>query len=302
MPTRHKDLFLISTTDFFYPLVDDPYIQGKIACANVLSDLYAMGVVNCDNMLMILGVSEGMKQPEKDITTSQMIAGFNDLAHEAGTSVTGGQTVKNPWPIIGGVAFSLCSTSEFIRPVSAIAGDVIVLTKALGTNVVTNVHKWLEVPDQWKRVSHVISEEDVKRGYQLGMQSMEHLNRAAAQLMLKYSAHAATDITGFGILGHARNLAGNQEADVSFEIHTLPMYRGCVACDQVWAPFKLVKGTSPETSGGLFICLPEAAAQAFCDELRAVDGLKHGGPWVVGRVVAGNKTAAIVDQVKIVEV
>lgn len=233
VPTRHKGLFLISTTDFFYPLVEDPYIQGKIACANVLSDLYAFGVVDCDNMLMILGVSEGMQQAEKDVVTSQMIAGFNDLAHEAGTSVTGGQTVKNPWPIIGGVAFSLCSEAEFIRPVHAVAGDVLVLTKPLGTNVVTNVHQWLEHADRWSRVANITTEEEVKRGYEMGMQSMSHLNRNAARYMLTYGAHAATDVTGFGILGHAVNLAGNQNADVSFEIHTLPLIRGALACDKV---------------------------------------------------------------------
>lgn len=114
LPTRHKGLRLVQTTDFFYPLVDDPYLQGKIACANVLSDLYAMGVTDCDNMLMLLGVSVDMTAKEREIVTSLMIKGFNDLAKEAGTSVNGGQTVLNPWYIIGGVATSIASLSEFI--------------------------------------------------------------------------------------------------------------------------------------------------------------------------------------------
>lgn len=114
LPTRHKGLSLVQTTDFFYPLVEDPYMQGKIACANVLSDLYAMGVSDCDNMLMLLGVSTDMTAKEREVVTTLMIKGFNDLAKEAGTSVNGGQSVLNPWFIIGGVATSVVSSSEFI--------------------------------------------------------------------------------------------------------------------------------------------------------------------------------------------
>lgn len=114
LPTRHKGLSLVQTTDFFYPLVEDPYMQGKIACANVLSDLYAMGVSDCDNMLMLLGVSTDMTAKEREVVTTLMIKGFDDLAKEAGTSVNGGQTVLNPWYIVGGVATSVVSSSEFI--------------------------------------------------------------------------------------------------------------------------------------------------------------------------------------------
>jgi selenide, water dikinase len=91
--SRHGDLFLISTTDFFYPLVDDPYIQGQIGCANVLSDLYAMGVTECDNMLMLVAASTQMEEELRLAVTRRMIQGFNDLASTANAEVTGGQTV-----------------------------------------------------------------------------------------------------------------------------------------------------------------------------------------------------------------
>ena len=81
---------LISTTDFFYPLVDDPYMQGRIACCNVLSDLYAMGVSRVDHMLMILSVSLQMDESEREIITKEMMRGFNDCAEEADTKITGG--------------------------------------------------------------------------------------------------------------------------------------------------------------------------------------------------------------------
>ena len=114
LPTRHPGISLVQTTDFFYPLVEDPYMQGKIACANVLSDLYAMGVTECDNMLMLLGVSNQMTLHERQVVTPLVIEGFNDLAREAGTSVNGGQTVLNPWFIVGGVASGVVTQDEFI--------------------------------------------------------------------------------------------------------------------------------------------------------------------------------------------
>lgn len=105
----------ISTTDFFYPLVEDPYIQGRIACANTLSDIYAMGIGRVDHMLMILAISRMMNDEERKIVTREMIRGFDDCAKEAGTLVTGGQSIINPWPIIGGVANVVCREDEYIK-------------------------------------------------------------------------------------------------------------------------------------------------------------------------------------------
>ncbi|KAH0515624.1 Selenide, water dikinase 1 [Microtus ochrogaster] len=148
IPLRHGGLSLVQTTDYIYPIVDDPYMMGRIACANVLSDLYAMGVTECDNMLMLLGVSNKMTDRERDKVIPLIIQGFKDAAEEAGTSVTGGQTVLNPWIVLGGVATTVCQPNEFIMPDNAVPGDVLVLTKPLGTQVAVAVHQWLDIePD-----------------------------------------------------------------------------------------------------------------------------------------------------------
>jgi len=86
----NEKIHLISTTDFFYPLVEDPYLQGRIACANTLSDVYAMGIDRVDHMLMILAISLQMNDEEREVVTRETIRGFNDCATEAGTKVTGG--------------------------------------------------------------------------------------------------------------------------------------------------------------------------------------------------------------------
>lgn len=115
-PSTHV---LVSTTDFFFPLVEDPFLMGRIAGANVLSDMYAEGVVHIDTMLMVLAASLRMPEQYREIVTWQMIAGFKSLADEAGTRITGGQSILNPWPIIGGVAQAVLPREVRMRPAVA---------------------------------------------------------------------------------------------------------------------------------------------------------------------------------------
>ena len=98
---------LTSTLDFFYPLNESPYMFGRIALCNVLSDLYAMGIENIAEILMILGVSTEMSDIEKDVVTTLMIQGFSEGAHQANTRVGGGQSVYNVWPMMGGCAIGI---------------------------------------------------------------------------------------------------------------------------------------------------------------------------------------------------
>lgn len=295
--TRHEGLFLVSTTDFFYPLVADPYVQGRIACCNVLSDMYAMGVVDVDTMLMILGVSTDMTPEQRDVSTTLVIEGFNDCAREAGTSVTGGQTVMNPWPISGGVAKGLVREAEMIRPIHAQPGDVLVLTKPLGTQVAVNLMEWLESePSWWDKVKGVISAEDARESYKTASESMARLNLEGARLMHTFGARAATDVTGFGIKGHAVNMAASQEAKVDILIDTLPCLKGTLAVDAaVGHMFKLKEGLSAETSGGLMVCVPAENGQKFVDAISTP-------AWVVGKVTEGTGTARIVDKPTLIEV
>uniref|UniRef100_G3WRE9 selenide, water dikinase n=1 Tax=Sarcophilus harrisii TaxID=9305 RepID=G3WRE9_SARHA len=183
IPLRHGGLSLVQTTDYIYPIVDDPYMMGRIACANVLSDLYAMGVTECDNMLMLLGISNKMTDRERDKVIPLIIQGFKDAAEEAGTSVTGGQTVLNPWIVLGGVATTVCQPNEFIMPDNAVPGDVLVLTKPLGTQVAVAVHQWLDIPEKWNKIKLVVTQEDVELAYQEAMMNMARLNRTGGLLI-----------------------------------------------------------------------------------------------------------------------
>lgn len=294
----------ISTTDFFFPLVDSPYLQGRIGAANVLSDLYAEGVGECDFMLMLLAACRDMTDDDRTICTREMVRGFNDACLEAGTTVTGGQTVLNPWPVIGGVATTICSEGEYVESDGAKAGDVVVLTKPLGTQVAVNVHEWrVRKTPRWEELMrrNILNKDQAEDMMHSAVCSMARLNRHGGSIMVKHGAHAGTDVTGFGILGHAQNLMDNQADAVGMEIHTLPCIAGTAEVERSGVlDFGLLKGYSAETSGGLMICIGADDAEAYCRELEELDGEES---WIIGNVVEdANRKARILPDAKVLEV
>ncbi|NXH13268.1 SPS2 dikinase, partial [Bucco capensis] len=236
---------------------------GRIACANVLSDLYAMGITECDNMLMLLSVSQRMSDEEdtRCSTPGSSWGGWQRLCASPTSS-----SCKH-WPSIMGWGVGdrswgrdskkLCEQCQSCpvspvpsRPDSAVPGDVLVLTKPLGTHVAVTAHQWLDNPERWNKIKLVVSREEVELAYQEAMFSMATLNRTAAGLMRAFGAHAATDVTGFGILGHARALANQQRQEVAFVIHNLPVIAKMAAVSKACGNrFGLLQGTAPETSG-----------------------------------------------------
>src|SRR5262245_37768810 len=179
---------LVLTTDFFTPIVDDPYDFGAIAAPNALSDVYAMGGKPL-TALNIVGF------PDADIDVAvlgEILRGGAEKAKEAGIDIVGGHTIKTDEPIYGlsvtGVVHPKCVVSN----AGGRAGDVLVLTKPLGLGIVTTAAK---------------QERDTKLAIKEAIRLMSTLNRAAAEAMAKVDAHACTDITGFGLLGHLRNVA-----------------------------------------------------------------------------------------------
>jgi len=295
--------YCISTTDFFFPLVASPFLQGRIGAANVLSDLYAEGVEHCDFVLMLLAACRNMPEDQRTICTREMIRGFRDACIEAETTITGGQTVLNPWPIIGGVATSVVAEGEFVSSDGAQLGNVVVLTKPLGTQIAVNVHQWKSQDNKlWKQClqEKVVTAEQADDMMHAAVCSMARLNKNGGRIMVKHKSCAATDVTGFGILGHAQNLVENQKAKVGIELHTLPLIAGTQAINDKIFNFRLTVGYSAETSGGLMICMPKENAQAYMDELKELDGTDS---WIIGDVVADeNQSAKIMENVKFLEV
>lgn len=291
----------ISTCDFFYPLINDPFNQGKIAVANVLSDIYAMGVPHIDNVLMILGVSQLMDNKEAEVVTKEMIRGFNEACKDADTTVTGGQSVMNPWPMIGGTAISTVKEEQIIYPYNIQPNDDLILTKPLGTQVVVNTVQWKdEGNDRYKSILKLnIKDEDIMEMYSIAVESMSRLNKNAAKLMGKYNAHGATDITGFGFFGHSTNLVEAQRTNVEFVFDTLPIIRNSDLINKHILDFGLLEGYSAETSGGLLIAMDPENSKKFVEEMNSLNE----DAWIIGKVnVAKEKKVKILSDAKILYV
>ncbi|KAL0225501.1 hypothetical protein RCL1_003413 [Eukaryota sp. TZLM3-RCL] len=312
VPSPIPNYSLVSSTDFFTPSVCDPELQGRIAAANVLSDIFAVGSIPI-NVLMIVGASTACTDIERTTVTYLMMKGFSAACHELGVKVTGGQTVLNPEFLIGGTAVALTPNNQLIRPTTAQKGDVIVLTKPLGTQVISNVAQWLEHASlsqkgysnvsehclkQWKRLTEVYNASElaqiVSKSRHLANQMMARVNNKSAEVMHINGATCCTDVTGFGILGHASNLAERQTEDVDFVLDKLPCYQAAIMVNSV-VDFGLSSGFSPETSGGLMFTVAESKVE------QVVSDLKQRGEFafVVGKVVKGSRRAYLSGDVEI---
>ncbi len=275
---------LVQTVDFFTPVVDDPYHYGRIAAANSLSDVYAMGGTPVTAMNVVCFPTRKLGAA----VLSEILRGGGDTLAQAGVLLAGGHTVEDNEPKFGLAVTGVVDPDKVTTKGGARAGDVLILTKPLGTGVLTTAHKRDALDDA---------------GLEEAIGWMEMLNDQAAREMVKAGARAATDITGYGLLGHAMEMA--RASGVTFEIEAgaVPLmgrvlelraqgyFPGGSAANRNWlekagavhwgAVDEHLKDLlcDAQTSGGLLISLPPAAAAQM--------SLEHG--WTIGRVKAGTQ-------------
>jgi selenide,water dikinase len=183
----NDELALVLTTDFFTPIVDGPYDFGAVAAANALSDVYAMGGKPL-TALSLVGFPDAQLPPEVLV---EILRGAADKAAEAGIAIVGGHTIKAEEPIFGLAVVGTIAPDRVLANDGARPGDVLILTKPLGLGIITTAAK---------------NGEDKLGAIADAIKVMTTLNRAAAEAIVKVGAHALTDITGFGLLGHLRNM------------------------------------------------------------------------------------------------
>jgi len=281
----NNELALIHTTDFFTPVVDDPYLFGQIAAANALSDVYAMGGIPI-NALNILAFPQN---EDLDILKN-ILKGGADKIRESGAVIIGGHSID-----ITNIVYGLAVTGT-IHPKnikgnnSAKPGDVLILTKALGTGILNNVIKFSELE---------ISSYDRLIG------SMTRLNKNASECMVRFEANACTDVTGFGLAGHSMQLAKASNVVLKFRVNDLPVLdgaekaigenyltRGDKSNREYTKDFVISSGTvnktkehllyDPQTSGGLLICVPQKNSEALLDDLIKNGDISSG---IIGEVL-----------------
>jgi selenide,water dikinase len=204
---------LVQTVDFFTPIVDDPYIYGQIAAANAVSDIYAMGGRPLTALAIAAFPKEGL---DRDVIRAIFRGGFDKL-REASVSLLGGHTVQDPEIKFGYAVTGAIDPARILTNAGAKAGDLLFLTKPLGTGIVGTAIKF-------DRASSVLIDDAVR--------SMRTLNRAAAEALQTLSPgtiHACTDVTGFGLAGHGSEMARASGVTLVIEAKKLPVFNGVLA-------------------------------------------------------------------------
>ncbi len=202
-----KDLALVQTVDFITPIVDDPYTFGAIAAANALSDIYAMG----GRPVTALNIVAFPVRSLPLATLQEILRGVAETVAEAGATIVGGHTIDDPDPKFGLAVTGLAHPDRIVRKAGGQAGDALILTKPLGTGILTTALD-----------RRMIREEDLCEA----VETMRNLNRPAAEAMLEVGVHACTDVTGFGLLGHLHELAEASGVSARVSLNQVPVLPG----------------------------------------------------------------------------
>ena len=268
-----KDLAIVNTVDFFTPIVDDPYVFGQIAAANALSDIYAMGAEPV-TALNIVGFPRATMSLD---VLAEVLKGGAERVREAGAVVIGGHSIIDPELKFGMAVTGSIHPERIIRNVGVRPGDALILTKPLGTGIVTTALKRRAVP---------------VAGVREAVDSMVTLNKTASRVMKRFPVHACSDVTGFSILGHAYEMASGSKVTVTLEASAFPVLRGALrlakdghitgGCSRNKAylsgkveiaeslrPDQVDLAYDPQTSGGLLIAVPSEAASRLVKALHS---------------------------------
>ncbi len=284
----NEEIALVQTADFFTPIVDDPFLFGQIAVVNALSDVYAMGGTPLTGMNL---VAFPIKTMPASILKEILLGGLSKMK-EAGVALVGGHSIEDPEIKYGLSVTGLIHPKKILTNAKARVGDKLVLTKALGTGIIATALK-----------GQLASEKAVQKI----VESMTTLNRVASERMITFGAHACTDITGFGLMGHALEMAVASHVGLVIKADAVPIFSEAME----YANMGLVPGGAhsnrqffsckvevssnvsdllldifydPQTSGGLLISLPPNEADQLVDHLKR-EG--HGYSSLVGEVVEG---------------
>jgi selenide, water dikinase len=275
-----EDMALVQTLDFFTPIVDDPYLFGQIAAANSLSDIYAMGATPMSALnIVCFPCSLGM-----DIL-ARILQGGLDKIRESGASLLGGHTVDDEEPKYGLSVTGRVHPDRILTRLGAEADDLLILTKPLGTGVLSTAIK-----------GDFISEAEIADA----IEGMARLNAAASRAAVLAGAHACTDVTGFGLLGHLHNMLPGHGLGCEINFSLLELYNhtremaemgmipagayknrdflaGIVDMSPELGEIDEILIFDPQTSGGLLIALPEQGLEAFTQQMGGEDGWRRIG-------------------------
>ncbi len=282
-----EDLAAVAHLDVITPITDDPYVQGKIAACNAASDVYSKGATDIISALIILGVPSDMP---KEILTDLM-RGFRDFCQLVGAPITGGHTMQSEMPFMGGSITAVQKLNRIVYNSGAKPGDVLILTKLLGMGAIMSIAR--TQGEKKEKALQALGQSRLEEAVDRAVGQMITPNKGAAQAMVEASANASTDVTGFGLLGHAEMMA--RASGVRIRIERIPVIRGAVDIAGITG-HKLGLGRVPETSGGLLISIPKERANELLQRLKS-----HGISGIEVGYVEEGPGDALLDSAQIVE-
>jgi selenide,water dikinase len=287
----NEDVAIVENVDIFTPIHDDPHVQGEIVACNATNDIFAMGVTNLLSLQAFLAYP---KELPEDIVVG-VLKGMRDFMERHDAKLSGGQTIKNPVPVFGGIALGTAHPKDIVYSLGAKVGDVVLLTKPLGIQPAMRSYRELKDEKRDALLSK-FKESDLKRMQDVAVRLMTFSNLEIAQAMRSVEVNAATDVTGFGLLGHAGNVSSLSGVDVV--IDQIPVIRGTLQLAEFFG-HKLSSGLGAETAGGMLVFLDSGKEEEFRGIL-SDDNLPC---WPVGKVVKakGSPCARLAQDVQFIE-
>jgi selenide,water dikinase len=291
--------FLVQNIDVFTPIVDDPETQGRIAACNVTNDLFACGVLDLSSYLAFLATPPDVPR----WALARILNGMQAFLKDLGVVITKGQTIQNPWLLVGGSASGIVEKENLISHAGIKPGDVLVLTKPLGVQSVMAMARVIKNPDMVEDVVSVMPKDEIQQTINNAIAIMTASNKPVVEAIRSlcdrtgraFKVHAMTDVTGFGLVGHAGNLA--KASGIDIEITRVPALKHAIALSTLFG-YPMKEGKAAETAGGMLVAI------AAADEKRFLAGLADRGitGHVVGRAIKGKGTATLSDQTEYVGV
>jgi selenide,water dikinase len=282
---------IVENVDVFTPIHDDPHIQGEIVACNASNDVFAMGATQLVSLQAFVGYPQDM---DVDIVVG-VLKGMDEFMKRHNSSVTGGQTITNPIPVFGGICLGIAQPHEIIYSHGAEPGNKIVLTKPLGIQSAMRSYRDLQ-DEKRDALLAQFNEQELRKMQETAVKIMTFSNLEVAEAMKEVGAQAATDVTGFGLLGHAGTVASRSGVDVL--INQVPVIQGSLDLAAFFG-HKLREGLAAETAGGMLVFLQPEKANEFCDILR-----EKGQPcWIIGESAKpkGTPEARLAKDVKFIE-
>ena len=289
----NDNLAAIKTIDVFTPIIDNPILQGKVTACNVTSDIYAMGALDIIGVLVFLAVDPDMPLE----VSSAILKGFQEFCVDDNTTIIGGQTIKNPWPLIGGEATGICPIDKIVYSTGAKIDDLLVLTKPLGIQPIMAAYRIVRDTDSEfvDAVYEILNKKELKFAENLVIKSMTTSNKPIAEMFQEIPVNAATDITGFGLTGHSEEML-KDNPNIDIEINKLPIFKGSLGVSELCV-YGLEEGRAAETAGGILISVSPEHIDSLILNLKR----RKVNPNIIGKVIPGSGKVKIVEDIEILE-